>query len=232
MHSPSDLLTLTAQSLSPSDIPQDLHESLLWLLESSFMDSWSLLIILEINSRFWTGTWNSNLSQHQYHRHVCVVNKCDAPLKLHSREKRQGNHTQSHLLAESKKKRWQEPLHRPHVSRRSASTIGFAWKLDFCFSEDTYFPAWSSQSSVNFLLRWHFAPSPVHLQPRVTSLAPSASIYSEFRNLQKQPSWCLLQLSFESKTPIKKHCAMNSSSLKPMLMLPWPRKRSICQIKQ
>lgn len=125
MQSPSDLLTLTAQeSLSPSDMPQDLHESLLQLLEPSFMDSWSLLIILEIKSGFWTGTWKDNCSWHENHRRVCVVNRCDTPLELHSREKRQGNLSQSHLLAESKKKRWQELLHRPHVNR-SASTIGF-----------------------------------------------------------------------------------------------------------
>lgn len=122
MPSPSDLLALTDQeSLSPTDVPQDLHESLLWLLEPPFMGPWSILIFLEINSRFCTGTWNDNHSWHQYHRYTCI-NKCDTPLELHSREKRQGNLFQSHLLAKSKKKRWQ---HSPHVSRRPASTTSF-----------------------------------------------------------------------------------------------------------
>lgn len=36
---------------------------------------------------------------------VCVISKCDTPFEVHSREKKQGNLSQSHLLAESKKKR-------------------------------------------------------------------------------------------------------------------------------
>lgn len=101
---PSDLLKQTAQeSLLPSDMSQNLHESLLWLLKPSFMDSWNL-IILEINAGFWAGTWNDNHSWHQCHRHVCVITKCD----IHSQQ-RQGNFSQSHVLAKSmKKKGWQE----------------------------------------------------------------------------------------------------------------------------
>lgn len=87
---PSDLLKQTAQeSLLPSEMRQNLNESLLWLLKPSFMDSLSLLIILEINAGFWTASWNDNLSCHQNHRHVCAITKWD----IHSLQ-RQGNLSQ------------------------------------------------------------------------------------------------------------------------------------------
>lgn len=77
-------------------------------------------------------------------------------------------------------------------------------------------------TSVSLFLRWHFTSNPVRLQPRLTS--------SEIRIIQKQVSWCLFPQSFESKPHIKNHnnSLMNSFSLKLMLTLWWPRKRSIC----
>lgn len=173
---PSDLLEQTAQeSLLPSDMGQNLHESLLWLLKPLFMDSWSLLIILEINAGFWTGTWNENHSWHQYHRHW--YHQVWYPLTAETRKPLPVRECES----------WQRAWKRRDDRNYCSALIGtrdqnlpqVSVKTGLFFSMDTFFPyghgnllsisCWGDNSHAILFVS--------------TPLATSACICSEFRIL-------------------------------------------------